>query len=218
MIQDDARRNSEQTRRHAGSGWHEGHRLASGGGSWIVQTRKGWRRLDLVSAVLLVGSALLLATPAPLAHADATAQRVAMASTPLPRLYDVSTETGMPHLEENLRYAVVRQRRCLDPDDLSRAFWMLDDVSLRDCRLQKTESSERSARYELRCQGGHGTTGHAQWQIAPDQLRGTLDVKLGGKNMTFYQRIVAQAIASPGADPAASSSIGQAGAASCTPP
>ena len=139
-------------------------------------------------------SAVLLAAPASLAVADGTGHRAETAMSPLPRLYDVTTETGMPHLEENLRYAVVRLRRCLDPGDLSRAFWMLDDVSLRDCRLQKTGSTQRSARYELRCAGGHGTTGVAQWQIEPDQLRGTLDVKLGGKNMTFYQRIVARAV------------------------
>lgn len=107
------------------------------------------------------------------------------------RLYEVTTETGMPHLEDNLRYAVVRQRRCLDPQDLSAAFWMLDDVSLQDCRLEKTAQRDDQASYALRCTGGYGTTGAAEWQIGSTGLRGTLDVRLGGKNMTFYQRILA---------------------------
>jgi hypothetical protein len=68
---------------------------------------------------------------------------------------------------------------------------MLDDVSLQDCRLVKAAQARNSARYDLYCTGGHGTSGEARWDIEPGQLRGTLDVKLGGKNMTFYQRVVA---------------------------
>ena len=115
---------------------------------------------------------------------------------PLPgqHLYEITTETGMPHLEESLRYAVVKERSCLDSRDLSRAFWMLEDVSLQDCRLIKTSQTESGARYDLRCDGGHGTSGSARWEIGPERLRGTLDVKLGGKNMTFYQRVVARAV------------------------
>ena len=44
----------------------------------------------------------------------------------------------------------------------------------------------------LICEGGHGTTGTAQWHLGADKIRGTLNVKLGGKNMTFYQRITAK--------------------------
>jgi hypothetical protein len=51
------------------------------------------------------------------------------------RLYEVITETGMPHLEENLRYATRIER--MDPSDLATAFWMLRDVSLQDCKLVK---------------------------------------------------------------------------------
>jgi hypothetical protein len=45
--------------------------------------------------------------------------------------------------------------------------------------------------YVLACEGGHGTTGQAVWDIDANRVRGTLNVKLGGKNMTFYQRITA---------------------------
>ncbi len=154
-----------------------------------MRTGRWWR-------TMVGAAAVLLAAAASVALADGAAHRAAPTPSSMPRLYDVTTETGMPHLEENLRYAIVRQRRCLDPGDLARAFWMLDDVSLRDCRLQKSSEAKGSAHYELRCEGGHGTTGSADWQIETDQLRGTLDVKLGGKNMTFYQRVVARAVAS----------------------
>jgi hypothetical protein len=110
------------------------------------------------------------------------------------RRYEVVTETDMPHLEENLRYAVRRERRCLDPHDLSRAFWMLGHVSLQDCRLIKAAEDASSAMYRLQCDGGHGTTGDARWQFESGHLTGTLRVRLGGKNMTFYQRITANAV------------------------
>jgi hypothetical protein len=108
-----------------------------------------------------------------------------------PRLYEMSTETGMPHLDESLRYAVVRERRCLDPHALQAAFWMLGHESLQGCRLEKMHEDAAAASYLLACDGNRGTSGGAQWQLGERQLRGTLNVRLGGKNMTFHQRIVA---------------------------
>lgn len=120
---------------------------------------------------------------------------IVSAAGPKSRLYEVTTETGMPHLEENLRYATRVERRCMDPRELTTAFWMLRDVSLEDCQLVKlTEEPDGISLYELQCYGGHGTTGRAQWQFSPITISGTLVVRLGGKNMTFYQRITAQPI------------------------
>ena len=42
---------------------------------------------------------------------------------PLPaRLCDVTTETSLPHLEENLRYSITHEKRCLAEKDFSTAF------------------------------------------------------------------------------------------------
>ena len=122
-----------------------------------------------------------------------TASATAMPATPptSPALYVIRTETGMPNLENNLRYAVVTEQRCLDPGDLSGAFWMTGHVALQDCALVKTDQTDDAASYALSCSGGHGTTGQATWQIGADALTGTLHVRLGGKNMTFFQRITA---------------------------
>src|SRR5262245_45987829 len=51
-------------------------------------------------------------------------------------LYEVITETGMPHLEENLRYTTTRENRCLTGEDLASAFPILKSASLSDCKLQ----------------------------------------------------------------------------------
>jgi len=111
-----------------------------------------------------------------------------------PLLYEMTTETLMPHLEENLRYAVRKEQRCMNQDDLSKVFWMLNEVSLQDCALVKSMHDADSALYLLKCSGGHGTTGDARWKLEPDAITGTLKVRLGGKNMTFYQRITAKPI------------------------
>ena len=111
-----------------------------------------------------------------------------------PRLYQMTTETLMPHLEENLRYAVRKEQRCISTHDLSALFWMLGEVSLQDCTLVKSTEEADSALYLLKCNGGHGTTGDARWTLGPDFITGTLKVRLGGKNMTFYQRITARPI------------------------
>lgn len=116
------------------------------------------------------------------------------ADPPEQRLYEVRTHTGMPHLEENLRYAVVIEQRCLDPQDLSSVFWMLGDASLQDCKLVKVQGEPANAVYALQCSGGHGTSGEARWELTPQRLSGVLNVRLGGKNMTFYQRITATPI------------------------
>jgi hypothetical protein len=111
-----------------------------------------------------------------------------------PRLYEVTTETMMPNLEENLRYATTRQNRCLSRQELTSAFPVLSHASLNGCRLEEENRREEAASYLLVCDGGHGTTGTAEWRLDAQRITGTLHVRLGGKNMTFYQRITATAL------------------------
>jgi hypothetical protein len=110
------------------------------------------------------------------------------------RLYEVTTETGMPHLEENLRYTTTREKHCLSHQDLSVAFPILNHTALNGCKLGQESRRNDVVSYVLVCEGGHGTTGNATWQIGEHQIRGTLNVRLGGKNMTFYQRVTAKAL------------------------
>lgn len=117
---------------------------------------------------------------------------VALASeTFTPRLYHLTTETGMPHLEENLRYSITHETRCLAREQLATVFPVLEHASLKGCRLNEEPGQEGQLSYALICEGGHGTTGHATWELGSNRLTGTLNVKLGGKNMTFYQRVTA---------------------------
>jgi hypothetical protein len=106
-------------------------------------------------------------------------------------LYEIITETGMPNLEESLRNTATRERRCLTRPDLSSAFPILDHPSFADCKLQHVRDEEDTVSYLLVCGSGQGTTGSATWQIGNHLIRGTLNVKLGGKNMTLFQRVTA---------------------------
>ena len=111
------------------------------------------------------------------------------AQTFAPRLYDVTTETGLPHLEENLRYATTRSTLCLGQQQLATAFPILKHEALKGCKLEQGHGAGESIRFVLNCTGASETTGAAVWLVDDLGIRGTLDVKLGGKNMTFYQRI-----------------------------
>ena len=110
------------------------------------------------------------------------------------RLYDAATETGLPHLEENLRYATTHARLCLGGGQFATAFPLLQHVALKGCRLDHEERAASRIRYTLSCEHGSETTGIALWQIDENGIVGTLDVKLGGKNMTVYQRITGRRV------------------------
>jgi len=118
-----------------------------------------------------------------------TASCVVAADTGPARLYGITTETGLPHLEENLRYAVTRTEQCLAREDLASAFPILLHPSLAGCELREESHRDDTLLYILICEGAQGTTGSATWRMAEHVIRGTLNVKLGGKNMTFFQRV-----------------------------
>jgi hypothetical protein len=121
-----------------------------------------------------------------------TAASIPAAETTPARLYEIITETGMPHLEESLRYATTRENRCLTDEELVSAFSILKSASLADCKLRHERRDANIDSYLLVCEGGHGTTGNASWRVGEPLIVGQLDVKLGGKNMTFFQRVTAK--------------------------
>lgn len=111
-----------------------------------------------------------------------------------PRLYDITTETSMPNLEENLRYTIERSQRCLGRDDFATAFPVLHHPSLAGCKLREQSFDENTLSYRLVCDRSSGTTGTATWRLGEHSIRGTLNVKLGGKNMTFSQSITGRPV------------------------
>jgi len=142
---------------------------------------------ELTATLVTLGALLLSA-----AHMHSLAQASDVLA---PRLYEVVTETGMPHLEENLRYTITREERCLSQADLASAFPVLSHAALKGCTLGDETRQDDTVSYALACEGGHGTTGHATWRVGEHQISGLLSVRLGGKNLTFYQRITGKPLA-----------------------
>lgn len=116
------------------------------------------------------------------------------------RLYDVTIETSMPHLEENLRYATTHRRSCISSKDLATGFPILTHPTLAGCMLRGESQNDDNAakdgtvKFGLSCNDRHATTGTAVWHIDERRIRGRLDVKLGGKNMTFFQTVTAKVV------------------------
>jgi hypothetical protein len=101
------------------------------------------------------------------------------------------TETGMPNLEENLRYATTHETACLNPSELHDRFPILQSPALAGCHLSQPSESSSGTGFSLVCTNNHGTTGSALWTTYGVRSTGTLSIRLGGKNMTLYQRVTA---------------------------
>jgi hypothetical protein len=108
-----------------------------------------------------------------------------------PGLYEITSETVMPHLEENLRYAKTRERRCMRDQSVAALFPILQHQSLNGCKLGAGNRSHDGVYYSLICVDGQGTTGAAELHTVADNIHGVLEIQMGGKNMTFSQRIAA---------------------------
>lgn len=108
-----------------------------------------------------------------------------------PGLYAVTTETLMPHLEESLRYATTHESHYFTGRSLATAFPILRHPSLRGCTLGDESQKNGATVFVLACSGTAQTAGEAVWQVVGNRVVGVLSVRLGGKNMTFSQRVTA---------------------------
>lgn len=106
-----------------------------------------------------------------------------------PGQYDLTTQTLLPHLDE-MRRIVREERTCIPAGEADRLFPVLRQPALHGCTLVDDQAGGRS--YRLRCQSERVAVGVARLEPQRDSgLRGLLEVKMGGKNMTFSQRVVA---------------------------
>jgi hypothetical protein len=135
-----------------------------------------WRRRTTCSiAIFLLGASLWTSSE----------------TAPLPGLYEIDTQVLMPNLEENLRYADTQVRRCIRRNTVSDLFPVLQYTLLNGCTLAAGKQRGDTVIYSLVCKGSNGTTGTARLQSQANAVDGTLKIKMGGKNMTFSQRIEA---------------------------
>jgi len=106
-----------------------------------------------------------------------------------PGSYELTVETLLPNLEENLRYATTRQRHCLGAVEATTLFPILRHQAFAGCVLAGGQIVEDSFEYLLECSNREAATGVAHLRVSPASVNGVLEIKMGGKNMTLSQRI-----------------------------
>jgi len=104
--------------------------------------------------------------------------------------YTVTAQMIMPHLDEMRRISTTEQRCIIDQGPIG-LFPVMDQPALRGCNLGFGRFDGTAVTYLLVCQTARVATGTATLHETPSGIAGTVDVKMGGKNMTFSQRIAA---------------------------
>ena len=150
--------------------------------SRVAQARSMTPALRICTALLIASVLGVQAPPCALASDEGVS------------LYEIVVQTSMPHLEENLRYTKTTAKRCLTRSELLVAFPILTEGAFNECGLAQQALSDSHASYRLICPASTGTTGIAVWRFSASHFAGTLEVKLGGKNMTFHQRVTAKRV------------------------
>ena len=103
--------------------------------------------------------------------------------------YEVVAQTVLPNLEENLRYATTRSLRCLGSETPASLFPILLHPAFSGCTLVRQEGAGDGLAFNLQCSNPEAATGTASLLLDDQHFAGTLDLKMGGKNMTLSQRI-----------------------------
>ena len=130
-------------------------------------------------------SRLVLTASSALALAFAPGAPTAAGNAFPPGQYEIVWQTVMPHLDE-MRRISDRETRCLR-GTASELFPVLRQPALRGCDL----GASGAGRYQLACASERVASGSATLSAEPATLRGTLTIKMGGKNMTFSQHVTA---------------------------
>lgn len=106
--------------------------------------------------------------------------------------YDIKSTTVMPHLDE-MRRNIKQEKICVPKLDVIYLFPVLRYAAFAGCRAEKLPS-DSGERYDLACPGPNGAAGSINLKAHQSILRGKLETKMGGKNMTFSQFIEAKHI------------------------
>jgi hypothetical protein len=109
-----------------------------------------------------------------------------------PGLYRITARTVLPHLEENLRNAVVVEQLCLGASSAASLFPLLRHEAFAGCMLNGRALRDGAQAFVLTCANREAASGQARLVESPALLEGVLDVKMGGKNMTLAQRVRAE--------------------------
>ncbi|MBI2799838.1 MAG: hypothetical protein HYX63_06050 [Gammaproteobacteria bacterium] len=104
--------------------------------------------------------------------------------------YDITAQMVMPHLDE-MRRIVTHEHYCIRDADPAALFPVLRQHALRGCKFGFEKETGTGIEYVLVCDTARVATGTVRLNRDSAHIVGAIDVKMGGKNMTFSQHIEA---------------------------
>lgn len=104
--------------------------------------------------------------------------------------YVIASRMVLPHLEE-MRRIVEEERACLSGGRVAALFPVFRQPAMTGCTLVPAPADAPAGAYALACEGNNGATGSARVSREGARVTAVLRAKMGGKNMTFSQHVVA---------------------------
>jgi hypothetical protein len=106
---------------------------------------------------------------------------------PDPGLYRVEVRIALPNVQESAEPMIVT--RCIDSTALKsgQAFFVLSENPLAHCDLLDYAVNRGTATYRIACPGPNRGRALAVFQTTHNAWRGSIEMNLGGKNMTMSE-------------------------------
>jgi hypothetical protein len=104
-----------------------------------------------------------------------------------PGLYQIEVRISLPNVQ-NIAAPLLFDK-CVTPADLQsgRAFFVLSDNPLKQCDLLDYEAASGRAVYRIACAGPNRGRAVAVFETRETSYRGTIQMNMGGKNMTMAE-------------------------------
>ena len=101
----------------------------------------------------------------------------------------MSIRLELPHVED-AGSAAKSESICVTADAAgTHGLRVLSDSNpLRTCPVSSVRRSGDALTFEIVCAGGDAATGAARYTMQAQSFEGTITVKMGGKNMTMFER------------------------------
>jgi hypothetical protein len=115
---------------------------------------------------------------------------------PAPGLYRIEVRIVLPNVRESTQPMIVI--RCIDSSAFQsgRAFSILSENPLAQCNTLDYAINAGTASYRIACPGPNRGTAVAVFHTTSTAYRGSIDMDLGGKNMTMSETQSARRIGS----------------------
>lgn len=106
----------------------------------------------------------------------------------VPGFYKIKVTVELPNVIDPAHEVLVT--RCITRDDLLRhdPFKIESDTPLANCRRTPICMSGAKAGFQVICDGGTGGMANARFTLSKSRFMGTIDMNMGGKNMTVVER------------------------------